>query len=108
MRGLAELRVKESDRFAAIVNGLQANGVKFTVTGDSLAVHGAGDGGVVPGGGLVATHLDHRIAMAFLVLGMRSAAGVAVDDVAMIDTSFPGFVALMNSLGAAIAPIVAA
>jgi 3-phosphoshikimate 1-carboxyvinyltransferase len=103
MNGLAELRVKESDRLAAIVNGLQANGVKFDITGDSLAVHGVG--GPVPGGGLVATHLDHRIAMAFLVLGMRSRDGVAVDDVAMIDTSFPGFVALMNSLGANIAPV---
>ncbi len=108
MRGLAELRVKESDRLAAIANGLQANGVKFDIAGDTLAVHGAGDargGGMVPGGGLVATHLDHRIAMSFLVLGMRARDGVAVDDVAMIDTSFPGFVALMNSLGAKIAPV---
>jgi 3-phosphoshikimate 1-carboxyvinyltransferase len=103
MRGLAELRVKESDRLAAIANGLQANGVKFDITGDTLAVHGAG--GPVSGGGVVATHLDHRIAMAFLVLGMRARQGVTVDDVAMIDTSFPGFVALMNSLGADIAPV---
>ncbi len=101
MRGLAELRVKESDRLAAIAAGLKANGVKFEITDDSLTVHG----GVVPGGGLVATHLDHRIAMAFLVLGMIARDGVAVDDVAMIDTSFPGFVALMNSLGAKIAPV---
>ncbi len=101
MRGLAELRVKESDRLAAIAAGLKANGVKFDMTEDSLTVHG----GMVPGGGLVATHLDHRIAMSFLVLGMRARDGVAVDDVAMIDTSFPGFVALMNSLGANIAPV---
>ena len=99
--GLAELRVKESDRLAAIADGLARNGVRVELEGDSLIVHGAG--GTVPGGGLVATHMDHRIAMAFLVLGLAAKAPVAVDDGAMIETSFPGFVALMNGLGARIA-----
>jgi len=100
--GLAELRVKESDRLAAIAAGLAANGVAAEIEGDSLLVHGMG--GPVKGGGLVATHMDHRIAMAFLVLGLAARAPVAVDDAAMIDTSFPGFAALMNGLGARMAP----
>ena len=99
--GLAELRVKESDRLAAIAAGLAANGVETEIDGDSLIVHGAG--GPVAGGGVVATHMDHRIAMAFLVLGMAAGTAVTIDDGAMIDTSFPGFVALMNGLGARIA-----
>ncbi|MFI5021768.1 MAG: 3-phosphoshikimate 1-carboxyvinyltransferase [Alphaproteobacteria bacterium] len=99
--GLAELRVKESDRLSAIAAGLAANGVKVEIEGDSLIVHGAG--GPVAGGGLVETRMDHRIAMAFLVLGLGAKAPVTVDDGAMIDTSFPGFVALMNGLGARIA-----
>lgn len=102
MRGLAELKVKESDRLSAIAAGLSANGVKVEVGADSLTVHGTG--GRVPGGGTVATHLDHRIAMSFLVLGMAARERVTVDDVAMVDTSFPGFVTLMNGLGAKIAP----
>jgi len=101
MRGLAELKVKESDRLAAIAAGLAANGVKVEVGADSLTVHGTG--GRVPGGGTVATHLDHRIAMSFLVLGMAAREKVTVDDVEMVDTSFPGFIALMNGLGAKIA-----
>src|SRR5208282_5133788 len=99
--GLAELRVKESDRLSAIAAGLAANGVKVEIEGDSLIVHGSA--GPVAGGGLVESRMDHRIAMAFLVLGLGAKAPVTVDDGAMIDTSFPGFVALMNGLGARIA-----
>ncbi|MFI4985841.1 MAG: 3-phosphoshikimate 1-carboxyvinyltransferase [Alphaproteobacteria bacterium] len=99
--GLAELRVKESDRLAAIAAGLAANGVAVEIADDSLIVHGAG--GPVAGGGIVETHMDHRIAMAFLVLGLAAKAPVTVDDGTMIETSFPGFVELMNGLGARIA-----
>lgn len=102
MRGLAELKVKESDRLAAIAAGLVANGIDVEIGDDSLTVHGRG--GIVPGGGTVATHMDHRIAMSFLVLGMAAREPVTVDDIAMVDTSFPGFVDLMNGLGASIAP----
>ncbi len=105
MHGLAELKVKESDRLAAIAAGLAANGVKVEVGADSLTVHGTG--GRIEGGGTVRTHLDHRIAMSFLVMGMAARRSVTVDDVEMIDTSFPGFVALMNGLGAKIAPAAA-
>ncbi len=97
MDGLAELKVKESDRLAATAAGLAANGVKAEVDGDTLIVHGAGH---VPGGGLVATHLDHRMAMSFLVMGLASAQPVTVDDTAMIATSFPEFRSLMEQLGA--------
>lgn len=102
MHGLAELRVKESDRLAAMARGLAACGVQVEEGKDSLTVRGCG--GSVPGGGRVETNLDHRIAMAFLVLGMASEQPVAIDDVAPIETSFPGFVDLMNGLGAAIGP----
>lgn len=102
--GLAELRVKESDRLAAIVAGLAANGVKAELEDDSLIVHGCA--GPVPGGGTVATEMDHRIAMAFLVLGLAAKVPVAIDDASMIETSFPGFAALMNGLGARIAELV--
>lgn len=98
MHGLAELKVKESDRLAATAAGLEANGVKATINGDTLIVHGTG--GKVPGGGTVATHLDHRIAMAFLTMGLASEAPVTVDDTAMIATSFPQFEGLMKTLGA--------
>ena len=101
MQGIAELRAKESDRLASVAAGLEANGVRFEIGADDLHVHGCG--GVVPGGGLVTTHLDHRIAMAFLVLGLAANTAVAVDDGAPINTSFPGFVDLMNGLGARIA-----
>ena len=100
MLGLAELRAKESDRLASVSAGLLANGVKHEMGADNLMVHGTG---VAPaGGGLVATHLDHRIAMSFLVLGLGAREPVAVDDGSPIDTSFPGFAALMNGLGAKI------
>lgn len=94
MRGLAELRVKESDRLAATAALLAANGVRATVEGDDLVVQGTG--GAIPGGGTVATHMDHRIAMSALVMGLAAREGVAVDDAGFIDTSFPGFAALVN------------
>jgi len=103
MRGLDELRVKESDRLAAIAAGLKANGVKFEETADGLAVDGAGPEGV-RGGGHVATHMDHRIAMSFLVMGLASRTPVRVDDSAMIATSFPNFQTLMANLGAEMVP----
>ncbi len=96
MNGLHELRVKESDRLAAVAAGLAAAGVEHEIVGDDLLVRG----GEVAGGGLVATHLDHRIAMSFLVMGMASRAPMTVDDAAMIATSFPNFRALMEGLGA--------
>jgi 3-phosphoshikimate 1-carboxyvinyltransferase len=98
MRGLHELRVKESDRLAAVAAGLAANGVRHRVEGDDLVVEG--DGRAPAGGGTVATHLDHRIAMAFLVMGLASRDPVTVDDGAMIATSFPTFLPLMRGLGA--------
>ena len=98
MRGLHELRVKESDRLAAVADGLRAAGVEAVIEGDDLIVHGAA--GAVPGGGTAATHLDHRIAMAFLVLGLASRTPMRIDDGAMIATSFPSFVPLMSALGA--------
>jgi 3-phosphoshikimate 1-carboxyvinyltransferase len=100
MLGLAELRAKESDRLASVAAGLQANGIKHEMGADSLVVHGCG--GSPPGGGLVKTHIDHRIAMSFLVLGLATREAVAIDDGSPIDTSFPGFAKLMNGLGARI------
>jgi 3-phosphoshikimate 1-carboxyvinyltransferase len=98
MRGLKELRVKESDRLAATAAMLSQAGVRVQIEGDDLLVHGTG--APPAGGGLVATHMDHRIAMSGLVLGLSAAAPMAVDDTAFIDTSFPGFVDLMRGLGA--------
>ncbi|MCP8940572.1 3-phosphoshikimate 1-carboxyvinyltransferase [Alsobacter sp. SYSU M60028] len=98
MRGLHELRVKESDRLQAVADGLAAAGVDHAIEGDDLVVRGKG--GHVPGGGLVATHLDHRIAMSFLVMGLATRAPMQVDDARMIETSFPIFVELMRGLGA--------
>jgi 3-phosphoshikimate 1-carboxyvinyltransferase len=103
MHGLAELRVKESDRLTAIIDGLIAQGVKVEAEGDSLVV--TGTGGPCRGGGSVTTHMDHRIAMSFLVFGMGAREAVTVDDGRMIATSFPGFVEIANRLGAAIAPV---
>ena len=97
MNGLHELRIKESDRLAAVAAGLAATGIRHRVAGDDLIVHG--DGTPPAGGGPVATHLDHRIAMAFLVLGLAAKAPVAVDDGAMIATSFPSFLPTMRALG---------
>ena len=101
MEGLHELRVKESDRLAAVARGLEANGVDCTEGNESLIVRGRPDGKGF-GGGTVVTHLDHRIAMSFLVMGMASERPVAVDDGSVMETSFPGFVELMNGLGGAI------
>ena len=97
MVGLAELKAKESDRLAATAAGLATNGVQSKVDGDTLTVTGAK---VVRGGGTVATHLDHRIAMAFLTMGLASDRPVTVDDATMIATSFPTFRSLMEKLGA--------
>ncbi|RZM92641.1 3-phosphoshikimate 1-carboxyvinyltransferase [Bradyrhizobium genosp. SA-3] len=97
MRGLQELRVKESDRLEATADMLRVNGVKVEVSGDDLIVEGRGH---VPGGGVVATHMDHRIAMSALVMGCASDQPVTVDDTAFIATSFPDFIPMMRSLGA--------
>jgi 3-phosphoshikimate 1-carboxyvinyltransferase len=100
MSGLEELRVKESDRLAAVARGLEANGVTCHEGPASLIVEGAGSSGTVRGGGRVATHMDHRIAMSFLVMGLAAEEPVEVDDVAMIATSFPSFIELMRGIGA--------
>ncbi len=99
LRGLEELRVKESDRLAAIAAGLRAIGVNVEELSDGLIIEGRGADGV-PGGATVETHMDHRIAMSFLVAGLAAREPVAVDDTAMIATSFPEFEAMMRSLGA--------
>jgi 3-phosphoshikimate 1-carboxyvinyltransferase len=99
MRGLAELRVKESDRLAAVSAGLAAAGVENRIEGDDLIVTGKG---TVPGGGTVATHMDHRIAMSFLVMGLASDKPMTIDDETMIATSFPTFKPAMAALGATI------
>jgi 3-phosphoshikimate 1-carboxyvinyltransferase len=98
MNGLHELRVKESDRLAAVAAGLAVAGVEHAIVGDDLIVQGRG--WPPTGGGSVATHLDHRIAMSFLVMGLASQRPMAVDDATMIATSFPNFRSLMESLGA--------
>ena len=97
MRGLKELRVKESDRLAATADMLRVNGVTVEIEGDDLIVHGKGR---PAGGGLVKTHMDHRIAMSALVMGLASEKPVQVDDTAFIATSFPGFVEMMRAMGA--------
>jgi 3-phosphoshikimate 1-carboxyvinyltransferase len=100
MRGLKELRVKESDRLLATAEMLRVNGVAAEIAGDDLIVHGMGR---PQGGGLVATHMDHRIAMAALVLGLATENPVTVDDAGFIATSFPGFTELMRELGGELA-----
>ena len=101
MRGVKELRVKESDRIDAMARGLEACGVRVEEDEDTLIVHGM-DAGGVPGGATCATHIDHRIAMSFLVLGLASKKPVGVDDGSPIATSFPVFEGLMRGLGAQI------
>ncbi len=103
MHGLGELRVKESDRLAAIADGLRAAGVGAAIEGDTLIVEGCA--GRPPGGATIDAAHDHRIAMAFLVLGLACERPIAVAGTETIDTSFPGFAAAMNGLGAAIAPL---
>ncbi|MGI4940898.1 MAG: 3-phosphoshikimate 1-carboxyvinyltransferase [Janthinobacterium lividum] len=98
MRGLRELRVKESDRLAATAELLSINGACVRIEDDDLFVHGGNQR--PPGGGLIKTHMDHRIAMSALVMGLATEQPVRVDDSAFIDTSFPGFTALMRRLGA--------
>ncbi len=101
LRGLDELRVKESDRIAVMARGLAACGVRVEELEDGLIVHGTA-GEPVAGGATVAARLDHRIAMAFAVLGLAARAAITIDDTRPIATSFPSFVALMESLGARI------
>ena len=99
MHGLKELRVKESDRLTAIINGLVASGIKATSTKDTLTIHGAS--GRPQGGNrnIIKTHFDHRIAMSFLILGMCSQKPIVIDDGRSINTSFPNFVELINQIG---------
>jgi 3-phosphoshikimate 1-carboxyvinyltransferase len=97
MQGIAELRVKESDRIAGIAAGLKANGVAAEEGPESLLVHGMSK---VPGGGSVETRLDHRIAMSFLVMGLAAEKTVTIDDAAPIATSYPDFRRAMTTLGA--------
>ena len=97
LRGLEELRVKESDRLAATVSLLNVNGAETEVVGDDLIVQGFRR---PLGGGTVTTHMDHRLAMSGIVFGLAAQKPVHIDDTAFIETSFPGFVDLMNALGA--------
>lgn len=99
MQGVHELRVKESDRIAAMEAGLIANGARVTSTDDSMTVEGQGG---LQGGATAVTHIDHRIAMSFLVAGLASDQPISVDDGSPIATSFPDFLPLMKTLGAVI------
>ena len=98
MSGLAELRVKESDRLLTVAEGLKACGVDLEMGEDNLSIHGTGQ--PPQGGAKIKTFLDHRIAMSFLVLGTTTQNSVSIDDGAPIKTSFPNFIELMNDLGA--------
>ena len=98
LRGLDELRVKESDRIRVMADGLRAIGVQVEEVDDGLIIDGTG-GDPLPGGGAIESHLDHRIAMSFAVAGLVSKAGVTIDDMEPVATSFPGFVDLLKSLG---------
>jgi 3-phosphoshikimate 1-carboxyvinyltransferase len=100
MEGLEELRVKESDRLAAVAEGLSGNGVKVAEGPDWLEV----TGGKVAGGAVIRTQLDHRIAMSFLIMGLAAKEPVIIDDATMIATSFPNFRPLFTGLGARIDP----
>jgi 3-phosphoshikimate 1-carboxyvinyltransferase len=100
-RGVEELRVKESDRLASTVALLEKNGVRTKVDGDDLIIYGTQ--GAIPGGGTVETHMDHRLAMSASILGLVAENPVEIDDTAFIDTSFPGYFPLLNSLGAGFA-----
>lgn len=98
-RGLEELRVKESDRIATMAAGLRAIGVQVEELEDGIVIEGS-NGALLPGGGPIATKLDHRIAMSFAIAGLVSSNGVTIDDMRPVATSFPGFTALLQSLGA--------
>jgi 3-phosphoshikimate 1-carboxyvinyltransferase len=100
MRGLGELRIKESDRLSLMAQGLSQCGVKVGVEGDDLIVFGTGS--LPYGGVIIETAMDHRIAMSFLVLGGHSQEPIGIDDSRYIATSFPDFVSTMNALGAKI------
>jgi len=100
MQGLEELRVKESDRLAVVAESLAACGVDLEEGPDYLKV--TGDGTPAQGGGFIKSRLDHRIAMSFIVFGLAAQQPVTIDDASPIDTSFPGFIDLMNGLGATI------
>ncbi len=102
LRGLKELRVKESDRLAATAAMLRVGGVRVEIEEDDLIVHGMDK---IPGGGIVETHMDHRIAMSGLIFGQVTTEEMRIDDASFIDTSFPSFVSLMRGLGANIAPV---
>jgi 3-phosphoshikimate 1-carboxyvinyltransferase len=97
--GLRELRVKEADRLAVMAAGLKAIGARIEEQEDGLTVHGSG-GAALAGGGTIATHLDHRIAMSHAIAALACRAPVTIDDMAPIDTSFPGFAAILAELGA--------
>jgi 3-phosphoshikimate 1-carboxyvinyltransferase len=103
MRGLAELRVKESDRLSGVARGLEAIGVKVEELPDGLVVEGHGAESVT-GGARITTHMDHRLAMSFIVAGLAARQPVSIDDSTMMRSSFPGFRGLMRGLGANIAP----
>ena len=103
LRGLEELRVKESDRIAVMATGLRAIGATVQELPDGLVIDGR-DGAPFPGGATVAARLDHRIAMSFAIAGLVSAAPVVIDDIAPIATSFPTFPTLLESLGARLDP----
>ena len=98
-RGLEELRVKESDRIATMAEGLRAIGARVEEMEDGLIIEGTG-GQLLPGGGPIATKLDHRIAMSFAIAGLASREGVTIDDMRPVATSFPTFIPLLRELGA--------
>lgn len=104
VRGAKELRVKESDRLALMARGLKACGVDLDEFEDGLVIRGRGQ--PPAGGASISTELDHRIAMSFLVLGMAAKDGIEIDDARVMDTSFPGFIPLMQGLGASLEPAV--
>ena len=101
MKGVHELRVKESDRIDAMARGLNAAGVQTDEDEDTFIVHGLGPNGV-PGGATALTHLDHRIAMSFVIAGLAAQKPITVDDARPILTSFPNFLDLMSDLGATV------
>jgi len=98
--GLAELRLKESDRIAGMAAGLRAIGIRVEEDGDALAVHGLG-GAPLPGGALIDPGLDHRVAMSFAVAGLHARLAIGVANMAIVDISFPGFLSALDALSPA-------